>query len=151
MEFTEFEGKVALITGAASGMGLLFAENIASLGGNAVMCDVNEEVLFEKVAEINKKGKGKAIGIICDVREYENACMARDEAVKAFGRIDILANFAGGTAVRMQKAPASATRPLEITRPSTLLKLVLMPCARAMFWLAPVARRELPLSVPKYQ
>ena len=103
MEFTEFEGKVALITGAASGMGLLFAENIASLGGNAVMCDVNEEVLFEKVEEINKKGKGKAIGIICDVREYENACMARDEAVKAFGRIDILANFAGGTAVRMQK------------------------------------------------
>ena len=61
MEFTEFEGKVALITGAASGMGLLFAENIASLGGNAVMCDVNEEVLFEKVEEINKKGKGKAI------------------------------------------------------------------------------------------
>ena len=107
MEFTEFEGKVALITGAASGMGLLFAENIASLGGNAVMCDVNEEVLFEKVEEINKKGKGKAIGIICDVREYENACMARDEAVKAFGRIDIMANFAGGTAVRMCKVDYS--------------------------------------------
>ena len=107
MEFTEFEGKVALITGAASGMGLLFAENIASLGGNAVMCDVNEEVLFEKVEEINKKGKGKAIGIICDVREYENACMARDEAVKAFGRIHIMANFAGGTAVRMCKVDYS--------------------------------------------
>ncbi len=107
MEFTEFEGKVALITGAASGMGLLFAENIASLGGNAVMCDVNEEVLFEKVEEINKKGKGKAIGVICDVREYENACMARDEAVKAFGRIDIMANFAGGTAVRMCKVDYS--------------------------------------------
>ena len=47
----DFTGKVALITGAASGMGLLFAENIASLGGNAVMCDVNEEVLKEKVKQ----------------------------------------------------------------------------------------------------
>ena len=46
-----FTGKVAISTGAASGMGLLFAENFAALGGNVVMCDVNEAVLAEKVAE----------------------------------------------------------------------------------------------------
>ena len=39
---TEFKGKVALSTGAASGMGLLFAQNIAALGGDVVMCDVNK-------------------------------------------------------------------------------------------------------------
>ena len=49
----EFKNKVAISTGAASGMGLLFAENIAALGGNVVMCDVNEEVLAKKVAAIN--------------------------------------------------------------------------------------------------
>ena len=49
----EFKGKTAISTGAASGMGLLFAENWASLGGNVVMCDVNEEVLNEKVEQIN--------------------------------------------------------------------------------------------------
>ena len=44
-----FSGKVAISTGAASGMGLLFAENFASLGGNVVLCDVNEEVLIERI------------------------------------------------------------------------------------------------------
>ena len=47
-----FESKVAISTGAASGMGLLFAQNWVNLGGNVVMCDVNEEALNEKVEEI---------------------------------------------------------------------------------------------------
>lgn len=98
----DFKDKVAISTGAASGMGLLFAENFASLGGNVVMCDVNEAVLSQKVEAINEKGNGKAIGIICDVRDYAQVCAARDRAVAEFGRIDVMANFAGGTAVRMQ-------------------------------------------------
>lgn len=97
-----FDGKVAISTGAASGMGLLFAQNFASLGGNVVMCDVNENILKEKVHEINTKGKGKAIGVICDVRDYNQVCNAKDKAVEEFGRIDILVNFAGGTATRMR-------------------------------------------------
>ena len=99
----DFTGKVAISTGAASGMGLLFAENFAAFGGNVVLCDVNEAVLAECVAAINEKGQGKAIGVICDVRDYAQVCAARDKAVEAFGRIDIMANFAGGTAVRMCK------------------------------------------------
>lgn len=98
-----FNGQVAISTGAASGMGLLFAENFAALGGNVVMCDVNEKVLLEKVEAINEKGNGRAVGVICDVRDYAQVCAARDRAVAEFGRIDIMANFAGGTAVRMQK------------------------------------------------
>ena len=97
-----FKNKVAISTGAASGMGLLFAQNFAELGGNVVLCDVNKEVLHQKVEEINKKNKGKAIGVLCDVRDYAQVCNVRDNAIKTFGRIDILANFAGGTAVRMQ-------------------------------------------------
>ncbi len=97
-----FKGKTAISTGAANGMGLLFSENWATLGGNIVLCDVNEKVLNEKVDEINTKGKGKAIGVVCDVRDYNQVCQARDKAVTEFGRIDVMANFAGGTAVRMQ-------------------------------------------------
>ena len=48
----DFAGKVAISTGAASGMGLLFSQEWARLGGHIVMCDVNEEVLNLKVAEI---------------------------------------------------------------------------------------------------
>lgn len=62
----DFTGKTAIATGAASGMGLLFAQNFAELGGNVVMCDVNEKVLYEKVGEIADKGKGKAVGVLCD-------------------------------------------------------------------------------------
>ena len=97
----DFKNKVAISTGAASGMGLLFAENFASLGGNILMCDVNEVVLNERVNAINEKGNGRAVGVICDVRDYAQVCAARDKAVAEFGRIDIMANFAGGTAVRM--------------------------------------------------
>ena len=98
-----FKNKVAISTGAASGMGLLFAESFASLGGNVVLCDINKNVLEEKVAAINAKDGGRAIGVVCDVRDYEQVCSARDRAVAEFGRIDIMANFAGGTAVRMCK------------------------------------------------
>ena len=97
----DFTGKTAISTGAASGMGLLFAQNFANLGGNVVLCDVNEQVLNEKVAEINANGKGKAIGVVCDVKDYNQIINARDKAVETFGSIDVMANFAGGTARRM--------------------------------------------------
>ncbi len=115
----DFTGKTAISTGAASGMGLLFSQNWAELGGNVVLCDINEEVLKEKVEEINAKGKGKALGVVCDVRDYEQICSARDKTVSAFGRIDVLANFAGGTAVRMrnvdrEKHPEFPDVPIDI-------------------------------------
>ena len=99
----DFTGKVAISTGAASGMGLLFAQNWAQLGGNVVMCDVNREVLEQEAGKINEQGKGKALVVVCDVRDYAQVCAARDQAVAAFGSIDVMANFAGGTAVRVQK------------------------------------------------
>ena len=114
-----FTGKTAIVTGAASGMGLLFSQNWADLGGNVVMCDVNENVLAEKMAEINKMGKGQAVAVSCDVRDYKQVCAARDKAVAQFGSIDVLTNFAGGTAVRMrgvdrQKHPEFPDVPIDI-------------------------------------
>ena len=111
MEYNEFKGKTAISTGAASGMGLLFAQEWTALGGNVVMCDVNEKVLNEKVEEINSKNGGRVIGVICDVRDYEQVCNARDKAVEAFGSIDIMCNFAGGTAVRMLNVDPSLEFP----------------------------------------
>ena len=99
----EFANKTAISTGAASGMGLLFAQQWASRGGNVVMCDVNLSVLEEEAAKISAAGRGKAVAVSCDVRDYIQVCAARDRAVETFGSIDVMANFAGGTAVRMQK------------------------------------------------
>ena len=115
----DFENKVAISTGAASGMGLLFAENFAALGGHVVMCDVNEAALNEKAAAINAKAGGRALAVVCDVRDYAQVCAARDKAVEAFGRIDVMANFAGGTALRVlgvdtKKYPEFPDVPIEV-------------------------------------
>lgn len=96
-----FVGKTAICTGAASGMGLLFAQNFAALGGNVTLCDVNESALQENVLAINAKNQGKAIAVVCDVRDYAQVCAVRDKTVETFGAIDVLANFAGGTALRV--------------------------------------------------
>ncbi len=97
----DFTGKTALATGAASGMGLLFCQRFAALGGNAVLVDINGDSVKAAADEINRKGQGKALAVQCDVRQYPQVCAARDAAVEAFGRIDILLNFAGGTACRV--------------------------------------------------
>ncbi len=107
----EFMNKTAISTGAASGMGLLFSQCWAEAGGNVIMCDVNEAVLSEKVAEINGKGGGRAVGVICDVRDYAQVVSACERAVSEFGSIDILCNFAGGTAVRMLGVDSSLEFP----------------------------------------
>ena len=107
----QFANKTAISTGAASGMGLLFAQCWAAEGGNVLMCDVNEPVLMEKAAEINAKDGGRACGIVCDVRDYGQVCAARDRAVAEFGSIDLMANFAGGTARRMLKVDGSLEFP----------------------------------------
>lgn len=99
----DFRNKTAISTGAASGMGLLFAQRFAEYHGDVVLCDVDREALEKHVEEINQRGGGRALGVVCDVRDYRQICAARDRAVEAFGHIDILCNFAGGTAVRIQK------------------------------------------------
>ncbi len=99
----DFQNKTAISTGAASGMGFLFAKNFAALGGNVLLCDVNEEGLEKCTAEINAMGKGTAASCLCDVRDYRQVCAARDRAVELFGRIDLLCNFAGGSSVRIKQ------------------------------------------------
>ena len=106
----DFTNKVAISTGAASGMGLLFAENFAALGGNVVMCDVNEAVLAEKAAAINALGAGKALAVVCDVCEYEQVRGACEKTINEFGRIDVVTNFAGGYGPRL-KGVSSADYP----------------------------------------
>ncbi len=96
-----FINKTAISTGAASGMGLEFSKTFTNLGGNVVMCDINSDRLNELVNEINSKGQGKAIGVVCDVRDYNQVAEACKTAVETFGSIDLVCNFAGGTAVRI--------------------------------------------------
>jgi len=95
----EFVGRVAVITGAASGMGLLASRRLTALGASVVMVDINQKVLDEKVKEIYSKG-GMAYGLTADVRKYEDAEKAANKALELYGRIDFLLCFAGGNEAR---------------------------------------------------
>ncbi|MBR2720367.1 MAG: SDR family NAD(P)-dependent oxidoreductase [Lentisphaeria bacterium] len=52
MDYPEFKGRTAMITGGASGMGLLFGKKLAEAGANVVLCDVNRELLEAEAAAI---------------------------------------------------------------------------------------------------
>ncbi len=88
------EGKVAVITGAASGIGregaILFAEE----GAKVVGADIAEEGLRGTVETIEAAG-GSAIGVTTDVSNEQEVQRLVDRAIEAYGRIDILWNNAG--------------------------------------------------------
>ena len=95
--------KTVLITGGASGMGLLLGQCYAKEGANVVLVDINREALNACVEEIRTYHKN-VIGVQVDVRDYAQVCNARDEAVEQFGAIDILISCAGGAETRICNA-----------------------------------------------
>lgn len=96
----EFKDKVAIISGAASGMGLLSAQMLADSGAKVVMTDVNLESVSAAANEICQKG-GAAIGVQVDVRDYAQVENAANIALEKYGSIDILLNYAGGAETRV--------------------------------------------------
>lgn len=93
-ELISLEGKVAVISGGASGIGLGTARKLALFGAKISIIDINDEMGKEAVNEISKTG-GRAIYIHCDVRDASDCRDAIEETVNKFGRIDILFNNAG--------------------------------------------------------
>ncbi|MDO5054820.1 3-hydroxybutyrate dehydrogenase [Pasteurella oralis] len=83
------KNKVALVTGAASGIGLAVSQTLTQEGINVVMVDINE-TLLQKQAE-----KLQATYVVADLSKRESCKLAVDHAVKTFGSIDILVNVAG--------------------------------------------------------
>ncbi|MCX0498274.1 SDR family NAD(P)-dependent oxidoreductase [Erwinia billingiae] len=89
-----FKDQVALVTGAASGMGLAASKAFAASGASVVMVDVNEEAVLNAAAELNAAGYS-AIGIRCNVANIDEVKAMVDQAVSTFGRIDAAFNNAG--------------------------------------------------------
>lgn len=94
MSYEVFNGKIAVITGAASGLGLGFAKEIAKAGGVVVASDVNLEGVQKVVADIESAG-GKAEAHQLDVRDSAAVIALVDGTVEKHGRIDYIFNNAG--------------------------------------------------------
>ncbi|MEI6148507.1 MAG: 3-oxoacyl-[acyl-carrier-protein] reductase [bacterium] len=91
-----FEGKVALVTGAARGIGQAIAKKLATEGCDVALCDLKAEWLAETVALIEAAGR-KVKCFEADVSQAAAVEAAVDGAVEAFGKVDILINNAGIT------------------------------------------------------
>jgi NAD(P)-dependent dehydrogenase (short-subunit alcohol dehydrogenase family) len=88
------DGKIALITGGGSGMGRVASELFATEGASVVVVDVADEAGRQTVAGIEAAG-GRAIYVHADVSREDDARRMIEEAVGAFGRLDVLYNNAG--------------------------------------------------------
>ncbi len=88
------EGKVALVTGAASGIGRAIALRLSEMGTAVAVLDIDAEKGEASVRSITERG-GRAIFERCDVRSAQDCKNATAQAIASFGRIDILCNNAG--------------------------------------------------------
>ena len=113
----DFHGQVALVTGAASGIGLATARAFAQSGAAVVLADYDEDGLASATAELTAAGH-QAIGVRCDVSDEAQAAAAVELAVTTYGRLDLAFNNAG-IQVPPSDAPTNPPRTSTGSPPST--------------------------------
>ena len=94
--FLELPGRVAIVTGAARGIGIAIAERLSRAGARLVVADVAEEGAAA-AAERLREGGGEATWVAADVTSPEEVGAMVERALDAFGELDILVNNAGIT------------------------------------------------------
>ena len=90
----DLDGRVAVVTGAASGIGKASAAAFAAEGMRIVLADVNDERLAESVREIQSRG-GQAVGVHCDVARDEHIAALHRSAREAYGPVDLVMSNVG--------------------------------------------------------
>ncbi|MBW8481683.1 glucose 1-dehydrogenase [Actinomadura sp. PM05-2] len=123
------DGRVAVVTGASSGLGVAFAVALAEAGADVVLAARRAERLKETAAKVEAAGR-RALAVPADVSDPERCAAVIDAAVAEFGRVDVLVNNAGvGTAV-----PASRETPEQFR---SVIELNL----NGAYWMAQAAGR----------
>jgi meso-butanediol dehydrogenase/(S,S)-butanediol dehydrogenase/diacetyl reductase len=90
----DLTGKVALVTGAASGLAAMIAASMAEAGADVVCADINQSGLDEVTANVRRLGR-RALSCHCDVGCEEDVTALFTKAQQAFGRLDVCFNNAG--------------------------------------------------------
>ncbi|MGB8037504.1 MAG: SDR family NAD(P)-dependent oxidoreductase, partial [Pseudolabrys sp.] len=89
----DLTGRNAVVTGGAQGIGRAIVERFLESGAAVAIWDRDAGLAKKAAAELQKRGRIATVAI--DVTDYSDVERARDETVKAFGRVDILVNNAG--------------------------------------------------------
>ena len=101
-----FAGKVALVTGAGSGIGLATAKAFGEAGASVVLADRREDAVRAAAEGLSASG-GKALAVRCDVTDDTQVASMIDRTVFAFGRLDAAFNNAGVMQRRVDTAEIS--------------------------------------------
>jgi 2,3-dihydroxy-2,3-dihydro-p-cumate dehydrogenase len=96
----KLEGRTAIVTGAAKGIGLTIADHLAGLGAQLVLADVDADALAGAAASIDTTHGGKTLTVSGDLALECTARAVVEGCVAAFGTVDILVNNAGGGVIR---------------------------------------------------
>jgi NAD(P)-dependent dehydrogenase (short-subunit alcohol dehydrogenase family) len=105
------EGRVAVVTGASSGLGVAFADALAGAGADIVICARRTDLLADTKALVEGHGR-RCVAVRADIAVEDDCRAVVDAAVDEFGRLDVLVNNAGvGTA-----APATRERAEDFRR-----------------------------------
>jgi NAD(P)-dependent dehydrogenase (short-subunit alcohol dehydrogenase family) len=89
-----FDGRGAVITGGANGIGFATAREFASRGARLVLADIDQGALDNAVAQLRAEGVD-AHGVVCDVRKLDDVSRLADEAFRLLGAVHVVFNNAG--------------------------------------------------------
>lgn len=106
MGWLKLEGKTAIVTGGACGLGKAICEGLAEVGVNVAVVDINAEQAKQAAAELKEKFGGEHIATATDVSKKDSVEKMVKAALDAFGKIDILVNNAGILIPRLLVDPA---------------------------------------------
>ncbi|MDV6212801.1 SDR family oxidoreductase [Rhodococcus erythropolis] len=126
-EMFSLDGRVALVTGASSGLGVAFARALGEAGAHVVLAARRMDLLEHNVASLQAEGI-RATAVACDVADPASCKRSVEMAVDAGGRLDILVNNAGVSA----SVPASRESPEDFSR-------VLQINLHGAYWMAQAA------------
>ena len=90
-----FQGRVAIVTGGASGIGLATAKRLSTDGAHVVIADVAADRADSAAAEVRTAGAGETLGSRCDVGREDDVAATVAATLERFGRLDIVINNAG--------------------------------------------------------
>ncbi|MHB8095574.1 MAG: 3-oxoacyl-[acyl-carrier-protein] reductase [Candidatus Aminicenantales bacterium] len=133
---TGFEGRVSIVTGACQGIGLAIAEDLAALGADVCLVDVQKDKLDEAVRAIVARG-GKAAGFEASVTRPDQVAAVVEAVVRDHGKIDHLVNNAGITRdallLRMKDEDWNAVLNINLNGVFNFTRAVLRPMVSARF------------------
>ena len=93
-QLMSLEGRVSVVTGGATGLGLQMATALAEAGSDIVVCSRKLENCEQAAAALEKLGV-RALGLACDVTKPDEVEAVKDATLKKFGRVDVLVNNSG--------------------------------------------------------